>query len=143
MWTTNLTAVRDKLLQTPNMKTTGRLPAVLLIHLKMQVRITVSDERLAAHAPADTTGIVQNIELHPVDRTRWLQQTSEAIFVLHHAPTTLIQIDQEDTDTGLGPGTLTTTITFNLITTTMSTTTSTDHALPQWKLSPANQSRPN
>ena len=63
----DLTAVRDKLLQTPNMNTTGRLPAVLLVHLKMQVRITVSDERLAAQAPVDTTGQVQNIELHPID----------------------------------------------------------------------------
>ena len=43
----DLTAVRDKLLQVPNMNTTGRLPAVLLIHIKMQVRITVSDERPA------------------------------------------------------------------------------------------------
>ena len=36
----DLTAVRDKLLQVPNMNTTRRLPAVLLLHLKMQVRIT-------------------------------------------------------------------------------------------------------
>ena len=100
----DLTAVRDKLLQVPNMNTTGRLPAVLLVHLKMQVRITVSDERLAAQAPVDTTGMVQNIELHPTDRTRWLQQTSEAIFVLHHAPTVLVQIDDENTDFGLGAG---------------------------------------
>ena len=86
------------------MNTTGRLPAVLLVHLKMQVRITVSDERLAAQAPVDTTGVVQNIELHPEDRVRWSQQTSEAIFVLHHAPTVLLKIDDDDTDTGLGPG---------------------------------------
>ena len=100
----DLTAVRDKLLQTPNMNTTGRLPAVLLVHLKLQVRITVSDERLAAQAPVDTTGKVQNIELHPIDRARWLQRTSEAIFVLHHAPTVLVQIDDNDTDAGLGVG---------------------------------------
>ena len=100
----DLTAVRDKLLQIPNMNTTGRLPAVMLLHLKMHVRITVSDERLAAHAPVDTTGIVRNIELHPVDRTRWLQHSSEAIFLLHHAPTVLVQIDEGETDTGLGPG---------------------------------------
>ena len=86
----DLTAVRDKLLQIPNMNTTGRLPAVLLVHLKMQVRITVSNERLAAQAPVDTTGIVKNIKLHPIDRARWLQQASEAIFVLHHAPTVLV-----------------------------------------------------
>ena len=100
----DLTAVRDKLLQIPNMNTTGRLPAVLLVHRKMQVRITVSNERLAAQAPVDTTGLVKNIELHPIDRARWLQQTSEAIFVLHHAPTVLVQIDDDDTDTGLGVG---------------------------------------
>ena len=47
---------------------------------------------------------MQTIELHPRDRARWLQQTSEAIFVLHHAPTVLVQIDDDDTDTGLGPG---------------------------------------
>ena len=102
----DLTAVRDKLLKTANMNRTGRLPAVLLVHLKMQVRITVSDERLAALAPVDTTGVVKSIELHPIDRARWLQQTSEAIFVLHHAPTVLVKIDDDDTDTGLGVGTV-------------------------------------
>ena len=86
------------------MNTTGRLPAVLLLHLKMQVRITVSDARLAARAPVDTTGVVRNIELHPIDRARWLQQSSEAIFVLHHAPTVLVQMDEDETDSGLGPG---------------------------------------
>ena len=30
----------------------------------MQVRITVSDERLAAHAPVDTIGVVQDITSH-------------------------------------------------------------------------------
>ena len=70
----------------------------------MRVRITVSDERLAAHAPVDTTGVVRHIELHPLDRARWLQQTTESIFVLHHAPTVLMQIDEDETDTGLGPG---------------------------------------
>ena len=100
----DLTAVRDKLLQVPNMNTTGRLPAVLLLHMNMQVRITVSDERLAAHAPVDTTGVVRHIELAPIDRARWLQQKSDAIFVLHNAPTALVQIDDGTTDTGLGPG---------------------------------------
>ena len=39
-----------------------------------------------------------------MDRVRWLQHTLEAMFVLHHAPTVLVQIDDDDTDTGLGPG---------------------------------------
>ena len=60
----DLTAVRDKLLQIPNMNTTGRLPAVLLVHVKMQARATVSDERLAAHAPVDNLAIARHIELY-------------------------------------------------------------------------------
>ena len=100
----DLSAVRDKLLQVPNMNTTGRLPAVLLLHINMQVRITVSDERLAGKAPVDTTAVVRNIELHPIDRARWLQQTSEAIFVLHQAPTVLVRIDEDETESGLEPG---------------------------------------
>ena len=100
----DLTTARDELLKIPNMNTTGRLLAILLLHIQMRVRITVSDERLAAHAPVDTTGVVRHIELHPLDRARWLQQTTESIFVLHHAPTVLMQIDEDETDTGLGPG---------------------------------------
>ena len=100
----DLTAVQDKLLQTPNINSTGRLPAVLLLHIKLQVHITVSDERLASRAPVDTTGVVPNIELHPIDRARLLQQASEAIFVLYNAPTALVRIDEDTTDSGLGPG---------------------------------------
>ena len=100
----DLTAVRDKLLEVPNMNTTGRLPAVLLIHSKMQVRITVSDERLAAHAPVDTTGDVRHIEMHPIDRAGWMQQRSVPIFVLHHAPTVLVQVHEDESDTDLGAG---------------------------------------
>ena len=54
----DMTAVREKLLEIPNMNTTGRLPTVLVVHLKMKVRISVSDERLAAHAPVDAIGVV-------------------------------------------------------------------------------------
>lgn len=98
----DLEAVRDSLLRRPNMNSTGRLPAVLLLHVKMQVRITVTV--CPCQAPVDSTGVVRNIELHPFDRARWLQHSSEAIFVLHHAPIVLVQIDGDTTDTGLGPG---------------------------------------
>ena len=47
---------------------------------------------------------MRHIELAPIDRVRWLQQKSDAIFVLHNAPTALVQIDDDTTDTGLGPG---------------------------------------
>ena len=75
-----------------------------LLHLKMQVRITVSDERLATHAPVDTIGVVQQIELDPIDRARWLQDSRKSIFVLHYEFTVLMHINKHKTDTGLGPG---------------------------------------
>ena len=95
-------AVRDLLLKMPNMNTTGRLPAVLLVHNKMRVRCTVTVCR--SQAPVDTTGVVQHIELHPVDRLRWERDGADSIFVLHHAPTVLVKIDDGTKDTGLGPG---------------------------------------
>ena len=52
----------------------------------------------------DTTARVKSIELHPEDRTRRQRHTLEAIFVLHHAPTVLVKIDDNDTNTGLGEG---------------------------------------
>ena len=70
----------------------------------MHVRITVSNERLAAHAPVDTIRVVQNIELHPIHQDRRLQEFTESIFVLHYAPTVLVHIFEDETDTGLGPG---------------------------------------
>ena len=48
--------------------------------------------------------MVQHIELNPVDRLRWQQDEVDSVFVLHHAPTILVKIDNSDKDTGLGPG---------------------------------------
>ena len=95
-------AVRDLLLKMPNMNATGRLPGVLLICRKMRVRFTVTVCR--CQAPVDATGIVEHIELNPADRLRWQLQEADAIFVLHHAPTILVKIDDNDKDMGLGPG---------------------------------------
>ena len=94
--------VRDRLLKIPNMNVTGRLPAVLLICKTMRVRCTVTVCR--CQAPVDTSGVVQNIELHPADRIRWEQHETDSVFVLHHAPTILVKIDDNNKDTGLGPG---------------------------------------
>ena len=47
---------------------------------------------------------MRNIELCPVDRARWREQTSETIFVIHHAPTVLVHADEDEADAGLGPG---------------------------------------
>ena len=50
----------------------------------------------------DTTGVV--IELNPADRLRWQQGDVDPILALHHAPTILVLLGGNDTDTGLGPG---------------------------------------
>ncbi len=98
----DLIPVREALLKTPNMNATGRLPAVLLVCKTMRVRFTVSVCR--SQAPVDSTGVVQHVELNPEDRARWLQKPEEHMFVLRHAPTVLVKIDDSETDTGLGPG---------------------------------------
>ena len=95
-------AVRDHLLKFPNMNTTGRLPAVLLVCKTMRVRCTTTVCR--CQAPVDTTGVIQHIELNPADRFRWEHDEADAVFVLHHAPTILVKIDNSEKDTGLGPG---------------------------------------
>ena len=94
--------VRDRLLKIPNMNITGRLPAVLLVCRTMHVRCTITVCR--CQAPVDTAGVVQHIELNPADRLRWQQHKADSVFVLHHAPTILVKLDNSDKDTGLGPG---------------------------------------
>ena len=88
----------------PNMNTTGRLSAAALLHVRMRVRLTITV--CPCQAPVDTSGIIKNIELGVIDRMRWQQQqqSPDSIFVLHQAPTVLVQIDEDTTDTGLGPG---------------------------------------
>ena len=100
----DLEAVRDQLLKVPNMNTTGRLPAVALLHVHMKVRITITV--CPCQAPVDTTGTIKHIELDSQDRARWQQQSSNSIFLLRQMPTVLVQIDDDITDTGLGPGVL-------------------------------------
>ena len=39
-----------------------------------------------------------------LDRLRWQQHKADSVFVLHHAPTILVSLDNSDKDTGLGPG---------------------------------------
>ena len=90
-------AVRDLLLKIPNMNNTGRLPAVLLVCKTMRVRCTTTVCR--CQAPVDTTGAIQHIELKPPDRLRWQQDETDSFFVLHHAPTILVKIDNCDKDT--------------------------------------------
>ena len=95
-------AVRDLLLKIPNMNTTGRLPAVLLVCKTMRVRCTTTVCR--CEAPVDSNGVIQHIELNPADRLRWQHDEVASVFVLHHAPTILVKIDNSDKDTGLGIG---------------------------------------
>ena len=84
------------------MNNTGRLPAVLLVSVSMRVRCAMTVCR--RQVPVDTVGTVHSIELHASDRMRLLQDSTDAIVVLHHPPTILVKIGDNDQDTGLGPG---------------------------------------
>ena len=95
-------ALRDALLRVPNMNSTGRLPAIASFHVQMKVRCT--NTICPCQAPVDTVGTIKAIELCPGDRARWAQQRSTSIFVLAEMPTVLVQIDDNERDTGLGPG---------------------------------------
>ena len=98
----DLRAARDALLHFPNMNTTGRLPAVALLHLKKNVRLTVAI--CPAQAPVDSQGIIDHIELDAVDRDRWERNTTQPICVIHMPPLLLLSINDLEVDTGLGPG---------------------------------------
>ena len=47
---------------------------------------------------------MEHIELHGDDHARWQREDAESTFVLHHPPTILVKIDDNDQDTGLGQG---------------------------------------
>ena len=98
----DLRAVRDALLKIPNMNTTGRIPAVAMVHVGMKVRLTVTI--CPCEAPVDSIGVVKSVEMDPADRLRWQQSRAKAMFVLHAHPTLLIELEGSTRDTGLGPG---------------------------------------
>ena len=68
----------------------------------MRVRCSVTVCR--CQAPVDTTGVVQHIELNLADRLKWQQNEVDSVFVLRHAPTIFVNIDDSTKDLGLGPG---------------------------------------
>ena len=82
------------------MSSFGRLTAILLLHIGLQVRITVT---VCCLAPVDATGVIQNMEPEPSDCVRWLQHPGELIFMPHRTPTAIGQADNETIDTSLGP----------------------------------------
>ena len=98
----DLRAVRDALLHVPNMNSTGRLPAVGLLHRQMKVRLTVTI--CPTQAPVDSQGVIEHIELDPVDRLRWERNKRQPLCVLLMHPTLLVKIEDSEIDSGLGPG---------------------------------------
>ena len=100
--TKDVRAVRDALLQVPNMNITGRLPAVALLHRGMKIRLTITV--CPTQAPVDSTGVIENIELDPSDRRKWERDKSQPMCVLTMFPTLLVKIDDSVSDTGLGQG---------------------------------------
>ena len=71
----------------------------------MQARLTLTV--CPYQAPVDTAGRIIHIELDAADRDRWQRDQSSGLQVLHHMPTVLVRIDEDETDTGLGPGVIT------------------------------------
>jgi hypothetical protein len=95
-------SVRDELLAFPNMNRTGRLPGIVLLHLKMRVRLTLTI--CPKIAPVDSTGVIENIELEAADRIRLEQEAAPSRFLLERFPTVLVKLDDCEEDLGFGPG---------------------------------------
>ena len=57
--------IAEHIAAVPNMNTTGRLPAIAMLHLGMVVRLTTTVE--APEAVTDATGSVVGIDVHPDD----------------------------------------------------------------------------
>ncbi len=53
----------EEILRVPNMNNTGRLPGIGMIHIGMEVRLTVTVE--APDAVVDSTGVVIGFDLDP------------------------------------------------------------------------------
>ena len=59
----------------PNMNTTGRMPAIALLHVGMVVRLTITVE--APEAVTDATGTVVGIDVHPDDELSTAAELAE------------------------------------------------------------------
>ncbi len=53
----------EEILRVPNMNNTGRLPGIAMIHIGMEVRLTVTVE--APDAVVDSTGVIVGFDLDP------------------------------------------------------------------------------
>ena len=82
-----------RMLQTPNLTTTKRLPGVVCVHENMRIRITANV--LAPWAVQDSTGVVLRIQLHPTDarRLRASGADTPAEFNLQHPPALYVELD--------------------------------------------------
>ena len=72
------------------MNTTGRLPSIAMLHISMQVRLTMQVE--PPHAVNDSTGEVLGVDLHPEDARIATEHAS--MQVLRHLPqAVLVRLD--------------------------------------------------
>ena len=101
----DLSNVRDELLRSPNMNRTGRLPGIALLHVHMQIRVTLTI--CPKMAPVDSTGTIVNIELQPADGQRLDPRAAAPMVLLRHLPTVFAKLDDVEEDTCLGPGVIT------------------------------------
>ena len=70
-------AIAEQILRVPNMNNTGRLPGIAMVHVDMEIRLTVTVEQ--PDAVVDSTGVVIGLDLHSDDKSFATEQASVRI----------------------------------------------------------------
>ena len=88
----------EQIASTPNMNSTGRLPAIAMIHLGMNIRLTNTVE--SPEAVTDSTGEVIGIDLDPHEPGDATEHTSatESIRILRRLPTVTVKLHGVSTE---------------------------------------------
>ena len=91
-------ALAEQIAAVPNMNSTGRLPAIAMVHLGMIIRLTNTVE--APEAVTDSTGEVVGIDLDPDEPTDATEHSSsaEGIRILHKLPTVTVKLHNVTTE---------------------------------------------
>ena len=91
-------ALAEQIAAVPNMNSTGRLPAIAMVHLGMIIRLTNTVE--APEAVTDSTGEVVGIDLDPDEPTDATEHSSSAdgIRILHKLPTVTVKLHNVTTE---------------------------------------------
>ena len=87
--------VAQEVMRHPNMNDTGRLPSVAMLHIGMEIRLTMKVE--PPEAVNDCTGVVLGFDLHPEDAA--IATEHEPYRILRHLPNAvLVRLDECSTE---------------------------------------------